>query len=141
MPNELNPVGGIITEVLIEPLGDILKYVGRAIAETQQALDGNSIATETELADKREELGYNLHATWYHLPETTLELKMSLSMQLDEEKKRGKDGKEYVVQKRILRAAPLNASYKNLFDYDATGTSTLKTKIVSIPPASIVETE
>ena len=126
---------------MIEPLGDILKYVGRAIAETQQALDRNSIATETELADKREELGYDLHATWYHLPETTLELKMSLSIQWEEEKKKGRAGKGYGVWKRTLHAAPLNASYKNLFNYEVAGTSMLKTKIVSIPPASIIEKE
>ena len=135
MPNELNEVGEAITEVLIEPLAEILKYVGRAIADTQRALDRNSIATETELADRREELGYDLHATWYHLPETNIELKLSLSMHWEEEKKEGKP----VVWKRILSTAPLNASYKNLFDYDAAGASVLKAKIVSIPPASMIE--
>jgi hypothetical protein len=135
MPDGLNDVGETITEVLAEPLGEIVKHVGRAIAETQQALDRNSIAIEAELADKREELGYDLHATWYHLPETDIEIKMSLSMHWEEEKKAGKT----VAWKPILYAAPLNASYKNLFNYDATGTSVLKAKIVSIPPASMIE--
>jgi hypothetical protein len=137
MSNELNPVGEKTTEVLIEPLAEILKHVGRAIAETQQALDRNSIATETELADKREELGYDLHATWYHLPETDIEIKMSLSMHLEEEKKEGKT----VAWKPILSAAPLNASYTNLFNYDVAGTSVLKTKIVSIPPTDTLPME
>lgn len=137
MPNELNEIRETITEVLTEPLVEILKHVGRAIAETQQALDRNSIATETELADEREELGYDLHATWYHLPETDIEIKMSLSMHWEEQKKEGKT----VSWKPILSAAPLNASYKNLFDYEAAGTSVLKTRIVSIPPASIIEGE
>jgi hypothetical protein len=137
MSNELNPVGEKTTEVLIEPLAEILKHVGRAIAETQQALDRNSIATETELADIREELGYDLHATWYHLPETDIEIKMSLSMHLEEEKKEGKT----VAWKPILSAAPLNASYTNLFNYDVAGTSVLKTKIVSIPPTGTLPME
>ena len=54
MPDGIDDVGTIITEVLIEPLGEIVKHVGRAIAETQRELDINSIATETELTDKRE---------------------------------------------------------------------------------------
>lgn len=134
MPNETETM---ITEKLIEPLGEILRHVGRAIAETQRELDRNSIATETELADKREELGYDLHATWYHLPETNIELKMSLSMHWEEEKKEGKT----VAWKPILYAAPLNASYKNLFNYEVAGTSVLRTKIVSIPPANVIERE
>lgn len=135
MPDGIDDVGTIITEVLIEPLGEIVKHVGRAIAETQRELDINSIATETELTDKREELGYDLHATWYHLPETDIEIKMSFSMEWEEEKKGG----QTVAWKPVLYAAPLNASYKNLFEYDATGTSVLKAKIVSIPPASTIE--
>ena len=138
MSNEFNEVGGEIREVLIEPLGEILKYMGRAIAEAQRALDENSIATETELADVREKIGYDLHATWYHIPETDLELKMSLSMQWEEEKE--EEGKPPVC-KPILFAAPLNASYRNLFDYDVTGASVLKAKIVSIPPASTIARE
>lgn len=138
MSNEFNEVGGAIREILIEPLGEILKYMGRAIAETQRALDENSIATETELAEVREKIGYDLHATWYHIPETDLELKMSLSMQWEEEKE--EEGKP-PVWKPMLYAAPLNASYRNLFDYDVTGASVLKAKIVSIPPASTIARE
>ena len=135
MPDGLNDVEATITEVLVEPLGEIIKHVGRAVAETQRELDRNSIATETELADKSEELGYDLHATWYHLPETDIEIKMSFSMQWEEEKKGG----QTVAWKPVLYAAPLNASYQNLFEYDATGTSVLKAKIVSNPPASTIE--
>ena len=137
MPNELNEVGEVITEALIEPLGEILKHVGRAIAEAQRALDRNSIATETELTDRREELAYDLHATWYHLPETNIELKLSVSIHWEEEKKEERP----VVWKPILSTAPFNASYKNLFDYDVVGTSVLKAKIVSLPPASMIERE
>jgi hypothetical protein len=137
VPNGVGQANEAFREGLIEPLEDILKHVGRAIAETQRDLDRNSIATETELADLRDELGYDLHATWYHLPETAIELKLSLSMQWEEQKRQGKP----TVWKRSIRAAPLNASYRNLFDYDATGTSMIKSKIVSIPPASVIEGE
>lgn len=135
MPNDIEP---IITESLIEPLEKILKHVGRAIAETQRALDENSIATETELTELREKIGYDLHATWYHLPETTLELKMSLSIDIEEEKK---GGRTVGWKPPILHAAPLNASYMNLFNYDVAGASILKAKIVSLPPVSTIVRE
>jgi hypothetical protein len=135
MPNEFHEIEEVNTEVLTQPLGEILKHVGRAIAMAQKAMDENSIATETELADLREKIGYDLHATWYHIPETNIEIKMSLSMHWEEQKKERKT----VAWKPILFAAPFNASYKNLFDYEAAGASVLKTRIVSIPPASRME--
>ena len=134
MPNG-DEVGEAVSETLIEPLGEVIRQIGRAIADTQQELDRNSLATEIELADRREELGYDLHATWYFLPETEVEIKMSLSLCWQEQKKEGKP----VTWKPVLFAAPLNASYKNLFDYDAAGTSVLKAKIVSVPPATRIE--
>ena len=136
MPND-NSHETLITETLVEPLGDILKHVGMAVAETQISLDRNSIAVETQLADIREELGYGLHATWYHLPETTIELKMSLSMHWEEKKK----GTKTLYWKKIISAAPINASYKNLFDYDVDGASIIKAKIVSIPPTNTLSRE
>ncbi|MGD8968848.1 MAG: hypothetical protein PVI07_15185 [Anaerolineae bacterium] len=130
MPNEA------IQEVLSEPIGEMLKHVGRAIAEAQRALDEYSMATDVELSDLRESVGYDLRATWYHLPETEIEMKMSISMSWEEQQKGGKK-----LWRRFVHAAPLNASYKNLFDYDAAGTSVVKTRIVSIPPAPAIEAE
>ncbi|MFO7931861.1 MAG: hypothetical protein ACQETG_02320 [Thermodesulfobacteriota bacterium] len=137
MPNGDNQPNQTFQDILIDPLGEILKHVGRAVADAQKDLDRNAIATETELADIREELGYDIHATWYHLPETNIELKLSISMQWEEQQRPGKPS----VWKRSLRAAPFNAVYKNLFDYEADGTSQIKAKIVSIPPSGTIERE
>ena len=137
MSNDLD-VGETITEVLIEPLGVILKEVGVAVAETQRALDENSIATEMELVSKREELGYDLHATWYHLPEIEVELKVSLSMYIEEEIE---EGRTIGWKPPRLFVAPLNASYKRLFNYDVAGSSVIKAKIVSIPPSGYLKEE
>jgi hypothetical protein len=126
----------VITEVLIEPLEMIVSHVGQAIAAAQRAMDENSIAIETELADLRESLGYDLHATWYHFPETTAELKMSIS--ICREERMNSQGKVIGWKAPRLQAAPVNASYTNLFGYDAAGTSTIKTKIVSVPPAGTI---
>jgi hypothetical protein len=126
-----------IQDVLLEPLEQVLFHVGRGITTAQMEMDKNSLATQI-LLDNDEYFGqFGMQATWYHFPETTLELRMSLSMHWEEEKKEGKP----VAWKRVLYAAPLNASYKNLFDYEAAGTSVVRTRIVSVPPATRIEAE
>jgi hypothetical protein len=121
-----------IEEVLVSPLSTILGEMGKSIAQTQRALDRNSIDTQIELSSDEVLKDYNLEATWYHIPEVDIELKMTLSMSYEEEK----DSKGRVRgYKRILNAAPLNASYKSLNSYDVEGSSVLKAKIVSVPPS------
>ncbi|WMW25825.1 hypothetical protein RE474_03670 [Methanolobus sediminis] len=127
-----------IEEVLISPLSTILGEMGKSIAQTQRSLDRNSIDTQIELSSDEVLKEYNLEATWYHIPEVDIELKMTLSMSYEEEK----DSKGRVRgYKRILNAAPLNASYKSLNSYDVEGSSVLKAKIVSVPPSYRVTEE
>ena len=128
----------IISEVLVNPLSRIITEVGKSISETQQAMDRNSI--DTQLAIDNDEIlsQYDIQATWHHIPEVELELKMALTMKCKEEK----DSKGVVRGYRpILHAAPLNASYKNYHEYDVEGASTVKAKFVSIPPSSQIVSE
>jgi len=124
-----------IEEVLIRPLGRVLKMVGASIAEAQRSLDENSITTQKmiDLAIKNGEVDYDIQAPWYHFPDTTIELKMSLSMTVKKEIDKKGVVRGYAP---VMLAAPLNASYKNVYDYDVRGASQLKAKIVSIPPAT-----
>lgn len=127
----------IIEEVLIDPLDKVLFSVGNGLSEAQKALDENSIATQI-LIDNDEKLSeWGLRATWYHFPEVYLELKMSLSMnrKVKAEIDPATNKIKRVTQLKPIKilAAPLNASYKNNFDYDFSGASTIKAKIVSIP--------
>lgn len=128
----------IISEVLVNPLSQIIKEVGISISETQQAMDRNSI--DTQLAIENDELlsQYDIQATWHHIPEVELELKMALTMKYREEK----DSKGLLRGYRpVLYAAPLNASYKNLHEYDVNGASTIKARFVSVPPSSQIVNE
>ncbi|MFP3910399.1 MAG: hypothetical protein ACLFVI_06945 [Archaeoglobaceae archaeon] len=123
----------IISEVLVNPLSRVIREVGLSISETQEAMDRNSI--DTQLAIENDEIlsQYDIQATWYHIPEVELELKMALTMKYEEEK----DSKGTIRGYRpILHAAPLNASYKNLHEYDVEGSSIIKAKFVSIPPSN-----
>ncbi|WP_242492660.1 hypothetical protein [Methanolobus psychrotolerans] len=122
-----------IEEVLVSPLSTILSEMGKSIAQTQRALDRNSIDTQIELSTDEVLNEYNLEATWYHIPEVDIELKMALSMKYEEER----DSKNRVRGYRpVLNAAPLNASYNSLNSYAVEGSSVLKAKIVSVPPSS-----
>ena len=124
-------------DIMAESLGDVLLHVGRGIAEAQVALDRNSLATQV-LIDNDETLSQTgIEATWYHFPETTIELKVSLSMHWEKEKRPGRPP----VWRKVLYAAPQNASYRNLFRYDAASTSVVRTRIVSVPPATTIEAE
>ena len=83
------------------------------------------------LIDNNKDLSeYGIKATWYHFPEVNLELKMALSLHGISETENG----NVKAMKLKIFSAPINATYKNTFDYDVTGTSTIKAKIVSIPP-------
>ncbi|WMW21235.1 hypothetical protein RE476_07410 [Methanolobus mangrovi] len=127
-----------IEEVLVSPLSTILSEMGKSIAETQKALDRNSIDTQIELSGDEALQDYGLEATWYHIPEVDIELKMALSMKYEEER----DSKNRIRgYKRVLSAAPLNASYNSLNSYDVKGSSVLKAKIVSVPSSSKVVKE
>ncbi|MBE0523584.1 MAG: hypothetical protein IBX40_04530 [Methanosarcinales archaeon] len=123
----------VIAEVLVNPLAKIITEVGKSISETQQAMDRNSI--DTQLAIDNDEIlsQYDIQASWHHIPEVELELKMALTMKYKEEKDSKGAVRGYLPK---LFAAPVNASYKNLHEYDVNGASILKAKFVSVPPSN-----
>jgi len=130
----------VVVETLVAPLGSILKSVGASLAEAQHALDEASIATQRaiDLAVDSGEIEYDIQAQWYHFPEVNLELKMALSMNAKAEVDKKGKVRGY---RPILKAAPINAAYKNTYNYDVRGSSQIKAKIVSIPPASKIQEE
>ena len=122
----------IISEVLINPLAKIITEVGTSISETQMAMDRNSINTQIDIENDEILSQYDIQATWHHIPEVELELKMALTMKYKEEKDSKGKVRGYLPR---LHAAPLNASYNNNHEYDVKGASVVKAKFVSIPPS------
>lgn len=120
----------IIEDVLMDPLEKILFHTGRGIATAQMELDKNSLATQILLENDEDLSQFGIRATWYHFPETTIEIKMSLSMHEVVEKKEGK----LPIRKYKIYGAPMNANYRSSFNYDAAGASLIKAKIVTVPP-------
>jgi hypothetical protein len=119
-----------IEEVLLRPLGDVLAKVGEGVAQAQRAMDLNSLATQTLIDNDPVLSEYGLQATWYHMPEVTLELKMSLT--LKRETKTDASGRVRQAKLSLL-AAPHNARVQNTLGLDVQGTSTVTARIVSIP--------
>lgn len=128
----------VISDVLVNPLAKIITEVGKSISETQQAMDRNSI--DTQLAIDNDEIlsQYDIQASWHHIPEVELELKMALIMKYKEERDSKGVVRGYLPK---LHAAPLNASYKNLHEYDVKGASIIKAKFVSVPPSNQIVSE
>jgi hypothetical protein len=124
MPDEID-------EVLLRPLGDVLAKVGEGVAQAQRAMDLNSLATQTLIDNDPVLSEYGLQATWYHMPEVTLELKMSLT--LKRETRTDASGRVRLSKLSML-AAPHNAKVQNTLGLDVQGTSTVKARIVSVPP-------
>jgi len=119
-----------IQETLIRPLGEVLARVGEGIAEAQAAMDRTSLATQTMIENDPALRESGLQATWYAMPEVTVELKMSIAIRTESKTQNGK-----VMQRRhSLWAAPFNASTANSTATDVGGQSTLRARIVAIPP-------
>ncbi|MEO3470756.1 hypothetical protein AAFN86_02735 [Roseomonas sp. CAU 1739] len=119
-----------IEEVLVRPLADVLARVGEGVAEAQRALDAGSLAAQTLIDNDPALAATGLQATWYHMPEVTLELRMSLSLTRENTVQNGK----VLLSRLQLLAAPHNARLQSTLGMEASGTSLLKARIVSIPP-------
>ncbi len=132
-----------IDELLVVPFDVLLSETARAVAEAQAVLDETSmrvqeqldILTAQALADAGAEPAglarYQVDATWYHIPEVDIEMKMAVSMELKRETRR--DGR--TVFKPRLRSMPYNSRVRNVLNLEAEGTSRVSARIVSIPAA------
>jgi hypothetical protein len=112
------------SEILIAPISRIIKEMGQSIGEAQKQLDQAAMQSQTELKQKFPELfelGYEV--TWYQMPEVQVEMKVAVHLE-----------KKAASQPPRLYLAPFNAKYKNALSYSADGSSTLKLRIVPVPP-------
>jgi hypothetical protein len=117
-----NPID--LTEILVSPVAEMVSKLGEAVGIAQAKMDRAALAAQENLASEHPalaKLGYQV--TWYQMPEVVIEMKMAVHY---ERKSEGKSGGFFL--------APFNAKYKNAFTYDVDGASTLKLRIVPVPP-------
>jgi hypothetical protein len=144
-----NPVN-IFSELLANPLGELISSIGRGIGEAQAALDEGSLQQTLEIyrednaADRTpeqqrmmqlvREIGYQ--PTFYVIPETDVEAQVSLSMTLSNTNTSPVSGQP--VAKHTVMATPINAGNINRFGIAANAVAKLKFKIVPVPPPAAV---
>lgn len=113
-----------LNEVLISPLSSMVREISASVAAAQRDLDAAALATQAQLAAEHPDLqalGYQV--TWYQIPEAQVEMRMAIHF----EKKNDQSPARLYV-------APFNNKYRNTLNFTADGSSTLKLKIVPVPP-------
>lgn len=145
----------LIPDVVAAPLGAVIASVGAGVAEAQHALDEGSLGAVLDLyTDSDDErikllqaIGYR--PTFYALPETTGEVKVSMRLGSGAA---GSDGTAVKplpvtssataitaarlglnVRPATLYATPVDAGYANRYGYSANISATLTFKIMPVP--------
>lgn len=136
-----------VTMMLESPLPQLIEKLGLSIANAQFALDRNAIEIARLLAradsgiqlpgDDRTrsmlELGFA--PTFYHLTEATIEARVAFTI--------GQSSAFSVSASASAGigffAASVNASYSQKYSFEATASSTISAKFVSIPPPAVFQ--
>lgn len=115
-----------VMNALSVPMGQLIASIGVSVAEAQGSMDRQTIENFKEIyavgsdafAEFRS-IGYQ--PTWYAIPEVRAELAIAVSMSGDSHTRR-------------IGATPVDAAYASRFAFNLRGASTLKLKIVPVPP-------
>ena len=130
-----------ITSVLNAPLPEMLERLGNAIANAQFALDQSSIEIARRMGDRSKygvdigddklsliELGFT--PTFYAFTEATIDIRVAFSMAETQEF----GIKAHLGVNYYFVSASVDASYSQKYSFDASGSSSIKAKLVSLPP-------
>ncbi len=144
----------LVRDVVASPLGDIIASVGEGVAEAQQVLDDGALAKTLEIYSEGGEaalallrdIGYR--PTFYALPETTGEVRVSLHLgrsiqggatptsatapQPAVATQLSRIGRNLGIRPRLY-ATPVDAGYANRYGYQANISAKLTFKIIPVP--------
>ena len=139
----------LVRDVLAAPLGEVIASVGRGVAEAQAALDAGSIAATLEIYREggpeelrvMRDIGYR--PTFYALPETTGEVRISLNLGNAAQSPTKpiaptQSARLTAINQARARAVrpyvtPVNAGYANRYSYSAEASTKISFKIVPVP--------
>lgn len=122
-----------IVEQVVASLEEMLVAIGRGIGQAQAELDRSSIRIQQQIDADPLLAQHGVQATWYQLPHTEVELKVAVSFEGTAATPSPTIPSILQAPKRML-IHPVNARYQNLFNFDATATSSVKLTIVPVPP-------
>jgi hypothetical protein len=164
MPKLPNSAGQALMDV---PFAEMIRQMGLSIAEAQYALDkvsiritqlmagfsedenGNVVPDSSALLQLTEDsepvslLSLGFTPTFYQYVDTVFELKMSISMASTREVaasvSASASGQVKLFKNYAAFSTSVNASYSNKFQYSSEGSSSMRTKLVSLPAPAILE--
>ncbi len=133
----------VVQALLNAPLPQMVEQMGFAIANAQRALDISSIALAKELntttvnfgggRTPRSLLALGFTPTFYAFTETTIEAKIAFSMKQESEV----SASAGVSVRVSVVAAHVEASYSRKFSFEASGSSSIATRLVSVPAPTV----
>lgn len=144
-------------EPLASPVSGFIASVGQGVAEAQRALDEAALETvdqiyqgDGERVEALREIGYR--PTWYRIPEVSADVKVAMRVEGAETRGRGHPsgpqpagpmpaGLRGVGARLRVTAhvTPVDANYRNRFDYEVEASSTISFKVVPVPAPTAVE--
>lgn len=142
------PVGSKLLEA---PIPLLIESLGKSIAKAQFELDATGVRigallgeTRIDLKDaegkdiQRSLLEMGFTPTFYHFQETEIEVRMTISMQVEEEfgiQGEGNLGSQEGAANQLPVAfgATLNVDYHTRFGFDSEGSSRVSTRMVARP--------
>lgn len=130
-----------VLDALSAPLGDLISSVGTGVAEAQRALDTSALQTLQDLyanSDNHllQSIGYR--PTWYQIPEVEASISVALTLSGSVEQ-RGAGPR--TAGRVAMYAAPVDGSYSQRFGFDVEASSTLRFKVVPVPPSTTAEAQ
>lgn len=148
-----NSVGQDLLDV---PFAEMVFQLASSVAEAQAMLDVNSVKVLNAMGEANtvvfEEpnfstsmIGAGFQPTFYQFAETIIEVKMSVNAtQLTQEERKTEGRKNTFIMPRgrgsiKITSTPINATYSNKYNYSAEGTSTLRTRLVPVPPNALIQ--
>jgi len=150
-------------ELLNAPFPELVRTLGVGIAEAQYALDrvsikiahlmsgfkedtdGSIVPDETALIKLKEDgegvslLALGFTPTFYQFVETYIELRLAISMKTEQETNAGSTVAAAAWSPFGVVAATVNASYSQKYQFEATGSSEMRTKLVTVPAPAMFE--
>ncbi|MCL4102506.1 DUF4332 domain-containing protein [Fibrobacter sp. HC4] len=116
------------TPSIYSDLSSVITELGKGVAQAQRALDENSMAIQNEILQNDRLYSAGMQATWYVMPEVEFTMKIDYAVS----KERSMTGQ---VLSSEISIAPSNATFSNLFKSSKKEESTIKLRIVPIPPS------
>lgn len=153
-------------QLLNVPFPQMVYELASSVARAQMELDRETVEILKEMGDKSimsvelpfvyydknnkivqdktvtSMIGAGFQPTFYQFAETIIEVKMAITA-TSQETSEGKKTESFVnfnrMRRTFITATPVDASYSNKYNYSQEGSSFIRTRLVPVPPNTIIQ--